>query len=152
MCTCAVRGESIRIWRPFPATLFIHSIQGLSICNILLHTLLSERSELSPCKYYACMWAPPVMNCVYCVFANKTQDPIYARKFEISVILNNAHRIFSGWNFTHVCISYGNAYPINARNSIFMTTQARFIFFFLACVLLEFVAWSHITSKAQLRR
>ena len=41
---------------------------------------------------------------------------------KIAVVLNDAHRIFAqahGRNFTRACISYGNAYPINARNSIF---------------------------------
>ena len=65
---------------------------------------------------------------------------------KIDVVLNNAHRIFRharGRNFTRACISYGNAYPINARNSIFRNfydsnaTQAPFVIIFLACVLLE---------------
>ena len=66
---------------------------------------------------------------------------------KIAVVLNNAHRIFRqahGRNFTHACMSYGNAYPINARHSIFRNfydsnaTQARFVAnYFLACVLLE---------------
>ena len=41
---------------------------------------------------------------------------------KIAVVLSNAHRIFRhmcGRIFTRSCISYRNAYPINARSSIF---------------------------------
>ena len=67
---------------------------------------------------------------------------------KIAIILNNTHRIFwqaHGRNFTRACISYGNAYPINARNSIFRNfydsnaTQVRFVIIFLACVLLRYI-------------
>ena len=41
---------------------------------------------------------------------------------KIAVVLSDAHRIFKhahSRNYTHACISYRNAYPINTRSSIF---------------------------------
>ena len=60
---------------------------------------------------------------------------------KIAVILNNAHRIFSHRNFTRACMSYGNAYPISARNSLFRkfydSNKRDSYLFFFACVFIR---------------
>ena len=88
----------------------------------------------------------PTVYTVFTLIKRKIQFTQGNSKNLIAVILNNAHRIFRRVrcrNFTHACISYGNVYPISARNSLFRnfydsnTAQARFVFIFFACVLFE---------------